>query len=421
MSEIKKVSVAYQITIIGILFFIFGFVTWANSTLIPYLKIACELKSNAQSLLVTFAFFIAYFVMAIPSSIILKKSGYKNGMSIGLLTMAVGAIMFIPAAKTRNFNLFLIGLFIIATGLALLQTASNPFVTVLGPINSAAKRISIMGICNKVGGILAGIVLGAIALKDVDALNSKLLTLDEISRNNELNALAARVIIPYTLVAIGFVILAIGIYFTKLPDIQDEEIVDSSSTNDKSIFTFPHLWLGVIALFLYVGVEVLSYDTIIGLGNSLGVPLAKAKYFASFTGTFMLVGYVIGILTIPKIISQEKALIISAIAGLVLTILLLVTRNTVPVIALASLGLANALMWPAIWPLAIDGLGKHIKLGSAFLIMAIAGGAVIPFIYGKLFDFESIGAQKAYFIMIPCYLFILYYAMAGHKVGREKV
>jgi FHS family L-fucose permease-like MFS transporter len=421
MSENKKVSVAYQITIIGILFFIFGFVTWANSTLIPYLKIACELKSNAQSLLVTFAFFIAYFVMAIPSSIILKKSGYKNGMSIGLLTMAVGAILFIPAAKTRNFNLFLIGLFIIATGLALLQTASNPFVTVLGPINSAAKRISIMGICNKVGGILAGIVLGAIALKDVDTLNSKLLTLDEISRNNELNALAARVIIPYTLVAIGFVILAIGIYFTKLPDIQDEEIVDSSSTNDKSIFTFPHLWLGVIALFLYVGVEVLSYDTIIGLGNSLGVPLAKAKYFASFTGTFMLVGYVIGILTIPKIISQEKALIISAIAGLVLTILLLVTRNTVPVIALASLGLANALMWPAIWPLAIDGLGKHIKLGSAFLIMAIAGGAVIPFIYGKLFDFESIGAQKAYFIMIPCYLFILYYAMAGHKVGREKV
>ena len=288
MSENKKVSVAYQITIIGILFFIFGFVTWANSTLIPYLKIACELKSNAQSLLVTFAFFIAYFVMAIPSSIILKKSGYKNGMSIGLLTMAVGAILFIPAAKTRNFNLFLIGLFIIATGLALLQTASNPFVTVLGPINSAAKRISIMGICNKVGGILAGIVLGAIALKDVDTLNSKLLTLDEISRNNELNALAARVIIPYTLVAIGFVILAIGIYFTKLPDIQDEEIVDSSSTNDKSIFTFPHLWLGVIALFLYVGVEVLSYDTIIGLGNSLGVPLAKAKYFASFTGTWYL-------------------------------------------------------------------------------------------------------------------------------------
>jgi len=420
MTEDKKVSVSYQIGIIGILFFIFGFITWANGTLIPYLKIACELKSNAQSLLVTFAFFIAYFVMAIPSSFILKKSGYKNGMSIGLLIMALGAIIFIPAAKSRDFNLFLVGLFIIATGLALLQTASNPFVTVLGPINSAAKRISIMGICNKVGGILAGIILGAIALKDVDALKAKLLILDEVSRNIELDALAARVIMPYTFVAASFVILAIGIYFTKLPDIQDEEIVDSSLTNEKSILAFPHLWLGVIALFLYVGVEVLSYDTIIGLGNSLGVTLDDAKYFASYTGTFMLIGYIIGILTIPKIITQEKALMLSSIIGLILTIVILVTKDKIPVIALASLGLANALMWPAIWPLAIDGLGKHIKLGSAFLIMAIAGGAVIPFIYGKLFDISSIGAQKAYFIMIPCYLFILYYAVAGHKVGREK-
>ena len=171
MTEDKKVSVNYQIAIIGVLFFIFGFITWANGTLIPYLKIACELTST-QSYYVASAFFAAYFIMAIPSSIILKKTGFKNGMSLGLFVVAIGAILFIPAAQTRTYNLFLLGLFIIGTGLALLQTAANPFVTVLGPIESAAQRISIMGICNKIAGICAIYVLGSIALKDADGLKA---------------------------------------------------------------------------------------------------------------------------------------------------------------------------------------------------------------------------------------------------------
>ena len=169
--------------IIGALFFIFGFVTWVNGTLIPYLKIACQLKSDLQSFLVVTAFFFAYAVMAIPSSMVLRKTGYKKGMALGLLIMAIGAFLFIPAASTRQFNLFLIGLFIIGTGMALLQTASNPYVSIIGPIESAATRISIMGICNKGAGILAGLIFGYIALKDTDGFEKNLQTLSEADKN----------------------------------------------------------------------------------------------------------------------------------------------------------------------------------------------------------------------------------------------
>ncbi|HSU29487.1 MAG TPA: MFS transporter, partial [Chitinophagaceae bacterium] len=217
-----KRSNAFPLIIIGALFFIFGFVTWANSQLIPYLRIACEL-SFTQSFFVTFAFFAAYFVMALPSSYILKKTGFQKGMSLGLLVMASGAILFLPAANARSFPMFLTGLFIIGTGLALLQTASNPYVTVLGPIESAAQRISIMGICNKVAGIIAVYILSAIVLKDVDALKTKLLILGPAEKNAELNTLASRVINPYVIIAIVLTVLAIAIYFIKLPKIEEEK------------------------------------------------------------------------------------------------------------------------------------------------------------------------------------------------------
>lgn len=420
MNTTAKKSYVMPMLIIGTLFFIFGFVTWINGTLIPYLRVACELKTDVESYLVATVFFIAYTVMAIPSSMVLGKIGYKKGMSLGLFVMAIGAVIFIPAAGARSYPLFLLGLFIIGTGLALLQTASNPYVSIIGPIESAAKRISIMGICNKVAGILATLIFGYITLKDSDQLTEQLKTMDDATKNITLNELASRVVTPYTIIAVVLVILAIAILFSGLPDIKDEEEVDASAvdhtTGKTSVFQFPHLLLGVLALFFYVGVEVMAGDTIISYGRSLGIEMANAKYFTTGTLICMLLGYVIGIIAIPKYLSQEKALKICAILGVLFTILAVVTTQYVSVACIAALGLANSLMWPAIFPLAINKLGRFTKMGSALLIMAIAGGAILPLVYGWL-STAIHSSQMAYLLMVPCYLFIFYFAVKGHRKG----
>lgn len=406
------------IFIIGALFFIFGFITWLNSVLIPYLKLACQLN-NFESYLVAFAFYIAYFFMAIPSSRVLKRYGFKNGMSIGLSVMAVGALIFIPAALTRTYTLFLLGLFVLGTGLALLQTASNPYITILGPRESAAKRISIMGICNKVAGAIAPIILGAITLQNADLIKEKLVFLSDTQKAAELNALAERVIIPYIVIVVVLVILSLFVYFSSLPEIdtdQEDETIAAANVNKSSIFQFPHLILGVLALFLYVGVEVLAGDTIISYGSSQGIPLATAKFFTTCTLLAMILGYIIGIICIPKYLSQEKALRLSAILGVIFSLVALFTHGYTSVLFIALLGLANSLMWPAIWPLAIAGLGRFTKIGSSLLIMGIAGGALLPLLYGWLAD--RFNPQQAYWIMIPCYLFILYYAASGYKLRK---
>jgi glucose/galactose transporter len=417
------------IIIIGILFFLFGFVTWANSTLIPYLKIACQLTTS-EAVLVTFAFYISYALMAFPCSWVLGKTGFKNGMMLGLLTMAVGALIFIPAAGSRTFSLFLLGLFVIGTGLALLQTASNPYITILGPIESAAKRISIMGICNKTAGALAPLILGAIMLKDADKLQAKLATMDLPSKEAELNALASKVVLPYGVITVILVLLGIGIYFSKLPEIkaegEDESTTGSTVTNRANVFQYPYLWLGFITLFLYVGVEVMAGDIIQLYGNAIGIRLDEAKHFTTYTMISMLLGYVIGIATIPRIISQATALKASAILGLLFTLAAIFTSGFTSVLFIALLGLANALVWPAIWPLAIEGLGKFTKFGAALLVVGIAGGAVLPKLWATLGAYlhtdkgltEAHSYQSAFWIMIPCYLFILYFAVKGNTVGK---
>lgn len=411
----KRRTYIISITIIGILFFIFGFVTWLNGILIPYLQIACEL-TTFQALYVAFAFYISYTVMALPSSWVLKKTGFKNGMMVGLFVMAVGTLLFIPAAITRTYAIFLIGLFIMGTGLAVLQTASNPYITIIGPIESAAKRISIMGICNKVAGAIAPLILAYFILNDGDAFVESLKTMDETARIAALDGLATRVIAPYIVMTLILVVLGFMIRYSPLPEIEDEPEVniDEAVSSKKSIFQFPHLILGVIALFLYVGAEVIAGDTIIRYGMSLGIPISTAKAFTSYTLAAMMVGYILGILFIPKIISQRTALITSAVLGIVFSIAAIYTSPIISVSLIALLGFANALVWPAIWPLALHNLGRFIKTGSALLIMAIAGGAILPLAWGKLADIYS--SQLAYWVLIPCYLFILYFATKGYKL-----
>ena len=413
---------ATSITIIGMLFFIFGFVTWLNGILIPYLKIACEL-SNVQSLLVAFAFYISYFVMALPSSWVLDKTGFKNGMMVGLMVMAVGALVFIPAAMTRIYSLFLGGLFIMGTGLAILQTASNPYITIIGPRESAATRISIMGICNKVAGALAPLILAYFILSDGDAFVEGLKTMTVAEKDVALDSLAARVIGPYIVMAIILFLLGIGIKFSPLPEIEmePEEDVDKDVVTSKtSIFQFPHLWLGALALFLYVGVEVIAGDTIIQYGMTLGIPIAQAKVFTTYTLIAMIVGYVlIGLILVPKVISQRTALTISAVLGVTFTLLAIFSDGKTSVLFVALLGFANALVWPAMWPLAIHDLGKFIKTGSSILVMMIAGGAILPLAWGWLKDVFIEQPQYAYWICVPCYLYIFYYSVKGFKVGLK--
>lgn len=415
------------IVIIGILFFVFGFVTWLNGTLIPFLKLACELHTDLQAFLVTFAFYIAYFFLAIPSAMILRKTGYKNGMALGLFVMALGSLLFVPAASSRSFPLFLLGLFVQGTGLSLLQTASNPYISILGPLESAAKRMSIMGICNKVAGVLSPLIVGAIVLKNAAPLEHQInSTTDPALKEALLSALAGRVITPYLVMAAILVVLSLMIKFSSLPEIKteeqvlpDDEALPAKEKERTSIFQFPHLLLGVLCIFLYVGVEVLAGDGIGTFGKSMGISLDRTKYFTTFTLAAMLVGYIIGIISIPRYISQQFALKACAILGLVFSACIFATTGYTAITFIALLGLSNSLMWPAIWPLALDGLGKYTKIGSALLVMGIAGGALLPLLYGGLKDNLHLYNNLAYCLCIlPCYAYILYYAISGHKAGK---
>ncbi|MDJ1499303.1 sugar MFS transporter [Xanthocytophaga agilis] len=409
-----KQNYALPLAIIGVLFFLFGFITWTNSVLIPYLKLACELNTS-ESYLVTFAFYISYFVMALPSGWVLQKTGFKKGMILGLLVMCIGMLVFIPAALTRTYSVFLLGLFIVGSGLAVLQTASNPYITVLGPIESAAQRISIMGICNKLAGTLSPLLLGSIFMKDTDKLEAQIKTMSDVAKAAQLDELAQRVILPYSIMAAALVGLAMMVYFSHLPEVNqsdDNESKEAANTHS-SVLSFPNLVLGFIALFLYVGVEVIAGDTIAGYGQFWGHKLSEASKLAAYPLSGMVIGYIAGIFLIPKYLTQNKALVISAVSGVVFTLGALFTKGDISIYLLAGMGLANALVWPAIWPLALNKLGSFTALGSSILVMGIAGGAILPLLYGQLTD--KLNAQQAYWLVIPCYLFILYYALAGHK------
>lgn len=429
-------STTIPILIIAGLFFIFGFVTWINGALIPFMKTINEL-TEAQSYLVASASYISFVVMAIPASKILEKTGYRKGMSLGLIVMAIGALIFIPAANARTYWIFLVGIFVQGMGMTLLQTASNPYITILGPIESAAKRIAIMGIANKVAGALGSLIFGAILLSGIDEIKEQLKHVDETEKETLLNTMADSVIMPYIVMAIVLVILGILIRKAPLPHVEPDPIDESveNGTKKTSIFQFPHLWLGVLALFVYVGAEVIAGDTIIAYGISLGIPGADAKYFTTLTLMAMVGTYALGAILIPKYMSQSFALKASAVLGILFTVGIIATTGFTSVLFVAALGIANALVWPAVWPLTLKGLGKFTKTASALLIMAISGGAIIPPLYGSLVDEEKVAlmamgisetaavaeaSTNSYWILFPCYAIILYYAIWGHKLGLKK-
>lgn len=404
--------------IIGSLFFIFGFITWLNSVLIPFLRQACEL-TDFQAYFVTFAFYVSYFVMAIPSSAILNRIGFAKGMSVGLAVMAVGSVIFIPAALSRSFPLFLVGLFMQGTGLTLLQTASNPYVTILGPIESAAKRISIMGVCNKLAGMIGIFILVKLLFSDTQALSAKISTLTGSELENELNLLAQRVITPYIIMTAVLAVLSLAILKAHLPEIEPEDKDAGASkpaSKKTSVFQFPHLVLGVFCIFVYVGVEVIAIDTLGLYGQYQNFDLSASGKFSIYSLIALTIGYLLGVVLIPKFVSQKKALQTSAVMGLIFVIGALLTNGWASIAFIVLLSFAHSFMWPAIWPLALDGLGHFTKIASALLIMGIVGGALLPLLYGALAD--QTNRQIAYTITVPCYAYILYFATRGHLAGK---
>lgn len=428
VSHLTKRDTVISILIIGLLFFIFGFVSWINAILIPYFKIACEL-TNFESYLVAFAFYISYLVMSVPSSFLLKKIGFKKGIMVGFWVMAAGAFIFLPAALSRTYVIFLIGLFTIGTGLSILQTAANPYITVLGPKESAAQRISIMGICNKGAGILAPLLFAAVVLKATDTeLFNAIGTMNEMEKSAALDELIRRVMVPYAFV--GTVLLALGLVvrYSPLPEINTEQestAVAAANAGKKTIFQFPYLILGAVAIFLHVGTQVIAIDTIIGYANSMNIDLLEAKVFPSYTLLATICGYILGIICIPRYIDQGAVLKLCTLLGLALTLLIVFVNGRVTMLGhtadvsiwfVVLLGLANSLVWAGVWPLALDGLGRFTKLGASVLIMGLCGNAILPLFYGWMADVYDV--RTAYWVLFPCYLYLVFYAFYGYRIKR---
>lgn len=406
---------------LGCLFFIFGLVSWVNSILIPYFKVACELESGVQIYLVTFSFYIAYLVMTVPASFLLRRTGYKKGTMAGLWIMAAGALMFWPAAAARSYPLFLVALFIIGTALAILQSVANPFVTIIGPHESAAKRISAMGICNKFAGIIAPLLFAALVIRPEDeAVMSQVGSglLSGAAKDAALDRMIMGVVPPYIGLAIILFIFGILFYRSPIKDINpDRDNRTSTGENDrKSVWSYPYLVLGVAALFAHLGSQQISVSTIIGYAQSMGMDLETAKIFPSFTLACILIGYLAGVVLIPKYLSQQKSLVICTVTGLVLSVLVLVLPEKASIWSLVLLGIPNSLIYAGIWPLAIRGLGKWTSLGSSLLVMALCGNAVLSLLYGAVSDHLSL--QASYWLLVPCFVYMVFYAVYGYKIEK---
>lgn len=425
--DTPKSSSMLPMAIVAVLFFILGFATWLNGSLMPYLSQILKL-TPFQGSLILFSFYIAVTFTALPSAVLIKKVGYKNGMAMGMGLMMIAGLLFIPAAMSQVFPLFLLAQLVMGAGQTLLQTAVNPYVVRLGPEESAAVRISIMGILNKGAGVISPLVFTALILSNfTDTVGTEL-------SQQQVDDMANGLILPYLGMALFIGLLAFAVKKSPLPELITDDAEQTSSNSEiRETLSHPNLVFGAIAIFLYVAVEVIAGDTIGTFALSLGV--ANYSVMTSYTMIFMVFGYILGILLIPKFITQQTALTLSAVLGIAITLCILLIDAQSFIIAnailiplgganlpdvlllIAFLGLANAIVWPAVFPLALSGLGKLTSTGSALLVMGIAGGAFGPVLWGLLSGFTSL--QTGYSVLLPCYLFILFYAVKGHKMKKQ--
>ena len=388
--------------IVGVMFFAIGFALGINSYIIPLLNKALDI-SSAESYLVIAATFSAFLIFGYPASLVIGKIGYKKTMALSFIMFAVGFYLFIPSARMESLPLFLLASFISGMGNTFLQASVNPYITILGPIESAAKRMSYMGIANKLAWPIAPLFLALIIGKEVDSVS-----LTDIN-------------IPFYIIIGVFVLLGVLALLAKLPEVkavgEDEDSAHDCpyAANKTSVWQFPHLLLGVFALFLYVGVETVSLGTLVDYATALG--LANAEYYAWIAPIGMVIGYICGAALIPKYLNQATALRICAVTALFGSLMVVLSPQDLSIYFISFMALGCSLMWPALWPLAMTDLGKFTKAGSSLMVIAIVGGALIPTIYGFMKDFA--GAQNAYWVCVPCFLYILYYGLKGHKIRTK--
>ncbi|WP_199528352.1 MFS transporter [Pseudoalteromonas sp. bablab_jr010] len=423
-----KQSIWLPMVLAGSMFFILGCITWLNGAITPFLQQMLELSPLQASFIIS-SFYIAVTVAGIPSAMLIKRVGYKNGMAIGCAIMALSALMYIPAAKLQMIEIFLFAQLMIGVGQTVLQTAVNPYVVKMGSEKSAAVRVCIMGLLNKFAGVIVPVIFAAVVVSGVVDGAGKL-------SQEQKDMMANSLIMPYVLIAALIMLFAAFAKFAPLPDLVfDEDETPNGKGEIKETLAHPHLVLGVVGIALYVAVEVIAADTIGSYALQIGV--ADYSVMTSYTMACMLIGYAIGILTIPRFMSQQTALLMSGIAGIITVLLVVLGSNDSfiisnlllvpfggpqlpdPLLCIALLGFANAMVWPAIWPLALAGLGRLTGTASGLLIMGIAGGALGPLLIG-LGNVAGLGAQGAYIVMIPSYVFILFYALKGHKMRSWK-
>ncbi len=400
----QKTNFLFPLAIIGLFFFSIGFALGINSYLMPVLEKSMHISGAASSLLLA-ATFVPFLLFGIPATHCIKAIGYKRTMALSFVIFAVAFGLFILAAKQNSLTWFLIASFVSGAANAVLQASVNPYVTILGPMDSAARRISCMGISNKLAWPVTTLFISLVIGKGIGEV--------------ELTDLY----LPFTIIIGIFLLLGLIALLAPLPDVKaegeeesGEDIANNSYADQKtSILQFPHLLLGCLALFLYVGVETISLATATGYAQSLGL---EGDNYGFIPSVGMIVGYICGVIFIPRYLSQAAAMRICAIVALVGSVAVAVVPNPViSVYCIFLMALGCSLMWPALWPLAMADLGKFTKSGASLLTMAIAGGAVMPWLRGLLQDATSY--QTSYWVSVPCFLFILYYGLAGYKIRRK--
>lgn len=448
----KKSNFIIPIAFIGMMFFAIGFALGINSFLIPVLNKTLDVSSG-EAYLILAATFSTFIIFGYPATRTIARIGYKKTMSLSFLMFAIAFALFIPSAKNESFILFLVASFVSGIANTFLQASVNPYITILGPLESAAKRMSIMGICNKLAWPVAPVFFAFIIGKNIK------------------DTLISDLYLPFTIIIGVFILLGLLSLIAPLPEVKakgdDEGNVSECpyAANKTSIWQFPHLHLGALALFLYVGIETVVLGTLVdyasnldlsetasyannilykiglkddsflniidnptiidrillklGLNSESWFNMNDASFYSIISPIGMVVGYICGIIFIPKFLSQSKALIICSLLGIIGSLLVVLTPINMSIWFIFLMALGCSLMWPALWPLAIADLGKFTKTGSSFLVMAIAGGAVIPTIYGFLHD--SFGAQQSYWIALPIYAFILYYGVSGYKIRTSSI
>jgi len=405
------------LTVITTLFFMWGFLTSLNDILIPHLKAVFKLNYT-QSILIQFTFFSAYFIMSIPSGWLVSKFGYQKGLVMGIIVSAIGAILFYPAASFASYPLFLGALFVLATGITVLQVGANPYVAVLGDPDTSSSRLNLAQAFNSLGTTIAPYLGGLIILGGTVLSASQLHKMSAHQQAAYKATQAQSVQIPYLGLAGILILLAILVGFFNLPQIRDTEH-DDQSDGDHSfwdVLSYRHVRYGVVAIFVYVGAEVsigsflVNFIKLPSIGNMSGT---DASAYVSFYWFGAMVGRFIGSALLQKVDARKLLAIFAMIAlGLVTTGIL--SAGMVAAWALVLVGLFNSIMFPNIFTLAIKDLGNMTSSASSLLVMAIVGGAVIPLLEGVLAD--NIGLHLAFVLPLACYLYIIFYGFNGSKV-----